>query len=163
MNIINIIRTDMANPACLGFFFESDGNSVSVSKLDDGSIRATYESWKGTRNIVNDESMDNIESHISMLHEIDPYGTYCPSFKPTKWSDGQIERFMEDIPISLYDYYFRGFELKADGAETFVVRKNDGGCFYPWIVDGKGGDFVDVINKTRAKLNENVYWEYAAL
>jgi hypothetical protein len=164
MNQVTIfanIRADLANDNCVGFFFESDGNSILVDK-DSEKLRATYGSWSGRENVVEDETIDSIEARIDYLLAIDSYYSYIPRFKPVRWSEHAIERFMTRLPIDMCRDSFEGFELKAYGEETFEVQRSHIG-FADWLINGKVADFVDVINQTRAKLNEDVFWEYSEL
>lgn len=159
--ILSVIRADLRNPKCEGFFLESDGNEMTVRRINRWQFDVTTESWRGNTNNypkVDDRFVVGLVEDWLM---IDDHCAYVPHYPATKWSDCQVDKFMTSLCPKMCDPFFKGFMLRADDAPSYVVQKHWNGM--EWKVDGKATDFGGVLRMTREKLAEEHMWEFVAL
>ena len=159
--MMNTIRNDLRNPKCEGFFMESDGNEMTVRRINRWQFDVTTESWRGNVNTYYKVDASWVEQRVEEMLIIDDRGCYIPHYPAPKWSESQIERFITKLCPQMCDPFFRGFTLTAEDAETYVVQKHPNGM--EWKVDGKTIDFGGVLRKTREKLAENHMWKFEAI
>jgi hypothetical protein len=157
--ILNTIRNDLSNPNCEGFFLESDGNEMTVRRINNWQFDVTTESWRGTVNTDYKLQSHQILDLVYGWLLIDDHCNYIPHYPKTKWTDSQVERFMSGLCPMMCNPFFNGFTLSADGTQTYTVRRYG----IEWDVDGKRTDFCGVLHMTRAKLAEGHMWEFAEL
>lgn len=156
--MIDTIRKDLRNPKLEGFFLESDGNSLTVRRLNKYQFDATTESWKGHETTYYKVDSTTVLSYAEELIMMDDHCVYVPHFPATRWSEARIEKFMTNLAPSMCKPDFSGFALSAENARTFTVLRHPNGM--EWYVDGNATDFVGVLRKTRKKLAEEAMWEY---
>jgi hypothetical protein len=166
MNVLEIpmmdtIRNDLRNPKCEGFFLESDGNEITVRRINDWQFDVTTESWRGNVNTYYKMQSHQILDLVYGWLQIDDHCSYFAHYPEVKWSDSKIERFMTTLCPKMCDPFFRGFTLSAEDAETYVVEKHPNGM--EWRVDGEITDFGGVLKKTRKKLAENYMWKFEVI
>ena len=157
-NMMNTIRNDLRNPKCEGFFLESDGNEMTVRRINRWQFDVTTESWRGNINTYYKVDAAWIEQRVEEMLIVDDHCCYVPHYPAPKWSESQVERFIAKLCPQMCDPFFRGFTLSAEDAETYMVQKHPNGM--EWKVDGKTADFGGVLRMTRAKLAENYMWEF---
>ena len=159
MNIA--IFNDIDNPKLEGFFLESNGNEMTARRINRWQFDVTTESWRGVINTEYSVSCDRLKGIVEMWLTDDDRGCYYPHFPATKWTEGDIERFMNKLCPTMCDPFFRGFTLTADDAEPYKVEKHSNRI--EWIVDGRVTDFSGVLRATRKKLNEEHMWKFTKI
>lgn len=161
MNVIEKISQDLRNPKCEGFFLESDGNEMTVRRINRWQFDITTESWRGHVNTYYKADASYVEKMAEELLAMDDRGCYIPHYPINKWPEAQVEKFMITLCPKLCDPFCKGFTLTAEDAEAFVVRKHPNGI--EWHVDWKITDFCGVLRKTREKLAESHMWEFSVI
>ena len=153
------IVNNLRDPNCQGFWMENLGDEIDVSKNDDGAINVIYKSYKGDVRIVDNETEEELLQSVERML-FDYLDCVCIlHMKPTKWSDYEIEKFVQQLALDMCKPEFNGFDLQADGVDGVHVRRNRGG-FSTWRVNDRGCEAYDVINYIKVKLEEDVYWNY---
>lgn len=161
MNMITRVNNDLRNPKCEGFFLESDGNEMTVRRINNWQFDVTVESWRGNTNNYYALQAHEVQDLVYGWLVIDDYGIYVPHYASAKWSDSEVERFMTTLCPKMCNPFFKGFTLSADDANTYAVHKHPNGI--EWTVDDKVTDFGGVLRMTRAKLAEEHMWKFAAI
>jgi hypothetical protein len=161
MSVINNVHADLRNPKCEGFFLESDGNEMTVRRINEWQFDITTESWRGHTNTDYKVDAAYVESMVAKWLIIDDHCCYVPHYPATRWPQDKVERFMTSLCPKMCNPFFRGFTLSADDADTYTVQKHPNGM--EWEVDGNVTDFGGVLKKTRAKLAEPHMWEFATI
>ena len=120
--MIDTIRKDLRNPKCEGFFLESDGNEMTVRRINRWQFDVTTESWKGTENTYYKVDAAWIEERVEELLMIDDHCCYIPHYPAVKWHQSDVDRFMNKLCPKMCDPFFRGFTLSA-ATDWFQIGK----------------------------------------
>ncbi len=141
-----------------GFWILCDGNVVTGERKDDMHWLVNVGFWNDVKN-SHVLTKDDILHHINLMIDVYGYATYKLYEAPDKWSEDQINKFMENLALDMCKPDFRGFTLSAKNTIPFVVLYNPYG-FFSWKVNSQPANYSDVLEATRKKLEEKVFWEY---
>lgn len=149
------------DPKLEGFYMESFGNCITARRINRWQFDVITESHRGTENLYPAQSVDAVLNRVADMLEMDELAEYIAHFAATKWSETQIDKFMNTLCCKLCHPGFYGFQLTADKKVGLNVHRHTNRM--EWMCDGKVTDFSGVVRKTREVLNTDFMWEFAEL
>ena len=157
---VNISR-HVRDPKCEGFYMESFGNCITARRINDWQFDVITESYRGTENLFPAQSADAVLNRVADMLETDEHAEYIAHFSATRWSETQIDKFMNTLCCKLCHPGFYGFQLTANKKVGLQVHRHSNRM--EWVCDDVVTDFSGVVQKTRAVLNTDNMWEFSEL
>lgn len=159
--MISHIQRYMTRSDATGFWIECDGNTVTANKITEDIWKAECEFWTGKKKTIVMPKHRLLDAILQKV-PLDEFAV-CSCFEaPTRWAEHDIQDFLAELALKMCQQEFGGFKLSANEVSPFTVQKTPQSMIV-WRINGCESDFAEVLQHTRKKLEENVYWIYSEI
>ena len=150
------IRHCIFDKECIFVGVDDLGNTdLTAQRINPWQWNVETETYTGIHNTYK-LSNEKLFQRLEEILEDDPYTQVIVSFKPKMHTETERQLFLEKLTQNLWRADFNGFKMTAEGTKPFVVERHPN--HMEWLINGKVGDFLDVLKQTELALRAEIYW-----